>query len=129
MTTHEERIAELVKALRSGEYRQGWDALRQADSYCFSGVACDVSRLGEWDGSEDGYEWSYRIKGSLSNNTLSLPLEVMNYYGWSDPDAKLTVTQRFGDSTDLVDLNDNGFSFDEIADLIEAGLVEMADRN
>jgi len=39
-----------VEALRSGEYKQGQGALRDArdNTWCCLGVLCEVSGLGEW---------------------------------------------------------------------------------
>lgn len=126
MTIHEERRAELVVALRSGVYKQGTGTLHPGDAYCPLGVACEISKLGEWE-NEWRYSKNYRIEGSLYGNSYLLPLEVVEYYGWSDPGAKLTVPQRDGQFPNLAHLNDNGSTFSQIADVIEAGLVEEAD--
>jgi hypothetical protein len=100
---------EWVKALRSGKYKQAKNVLYEADrnAFCCLGVACDISGLPpeKWHGNE------YTV----------LPLEVQE---------KLNLSSKYGcfqeDTTSsrinsLVNLNDNlGYSFDQIADIIEA---------
>lgn len=48
-----------IRALESGEYKQGRDKLfyPEEKSYCCLGVACDVSGLGEWK------EMEYIVQG------------------------------------------------------------------
>lgn len=121
-TLHERRRAKLVAALRSVKYKQGRDRLRSGDDYCCHGVACDVSKLGRWEKGPGARDYSYDADGDMSQ--FRLPSMVMKHYGWSDPDGRLTVRQRDGYFPDLTDLNDRGFTFSQIADLIEAGLVE-----
>lgn len=128
MTIYKERVAKLVAALRSGAYKQEIGVLHLEDAYCVLGVACEISNLGRWEGA-GGSPQGYRIEGlSSGGNPYGPPPKVMDYYGWSTPGADLTVPLD-GRPTSLADLNDSGFTFEEIADLIEAGLVEEGGRS
>lgn len=82
-----------VAALRSGEYKQGRNRLKWAGRYCCLGVLCEVA--GITHGSRDG----------------SLP-------------GDFAIKQKIGDhQSRLQEMNDDdGKSFAEIADYIEAKL-------
>ena len=100
--------AELVKALRSGKYRQTQNSLRSGGSFCCLGVACDISGLGEWHIKE--YLYIYLKK------TERLPKEVMKYYGFKNI---VGAFFRDGHKDSLMGLNDIGVSFEKIASIIE----------
>lgn len=116
----------LLPALRSGTYRQGRNFLRltrrddNAKLYCCLGVACDLYDPLAWD--SDNY-----FNGEV--DTL-LPVRVQGFYGLNDSgDFEIAdptrVPQRFKDMASLgslVELNDNGTPFDEIAAFIEWAL-------
>lgn len=102
-----ERAMELVAALRSGKYQQAKWKLRNGNAFCCLGVACDISRLGEWDKKGD-----YHISTRYSNSVL--PDDVQAWFGFK------TNTGTFSNDTCLTEMNDNGKSFAEIADFIEA---------
>lgn len=101
-----------LTALRSGDYRQTKGKLRSFrndyfdDGYCCLGVLCDISGKGEWNGDyykmmiEDGYSHSSEIK---------LP---------GLDEFEMTPDQQ----SDLINMNDDGKSFLEIADWIEENL-------
>jgi hypothetical protein len=92
-----------VVALRSGKYKQGREYLRTklsdgSYSYCCLGVLCDI---------KDDYIWKNYDYGYIESpgfNTLEW--EKLEY----------STAQK------LADMNDNGASFGEIADWIEANL-------
>lgn len=98
-----------VAALRSGDYRQGRGTLRSsADEYCCLGVLCDLAvKDGILDqpdrGPYRGSPWSY------GGNSGYPPVGVDYWVG----------ALRMGT---LVDMNDTGVPFSEIADYIEANL-------
>ena len=96
---------ELVKALRSGEYQQAHKKLRVADSFCCLGVACDISGLGKWNS-----------RNLYLETRDTLPKRVMDYYGFVDNVGGFTDFTR---QTSLMEINDNGISFNRIADVIE----------
>jgi hypothetical protein len=100
---------EWVKALRSGEYKQGRAQLRsKKDKFCCLGVLCDVyvkeTKKGRWIVDEDG-DKGFNFK---SQNTLP-PRSVER---WASLDAC--------SSGDFVDFNDSDRqSFKTIANYIE----------
>lgn len=111
-----------TKALRSGRYLQGTDALRRVGMYthderfCCLGVLCDILSPAGWDEScirtdDDGNypaRW-FSYKGASSAENLPPPLR-----------AELDIAgeaQSF-----LIAMNDDGDNFKQIADWIEANL-------
>jgi hypothetical protein len=95
-----------VEALRSGRYEQGAGKLRYNDSFCCLGVACHLSA--------DELELEVKVVDGLykyNDNGGYLPIAVKEWLG---------ITE--GLMLDLVDMNDNGRSFDEIANQIEENL-------
>jgi hypothetical protein len=130
-----ERKAQFLAALRSGDYEQGTHSLRPGvaigdEKWCCLGVASDLfvkAGLGEWEG---GY---CNIFGGSREGAI-MPIEVGK---WLTGSPLSTLQVRVTDEilkrpafddylrTDTVavdTLNDNGFSFEEIADLIEEQL-------
>jgi hypothetical protein len=117
-----------VDALRSGNYRQGIGRLRCADTYCCLGVLCDL-----YDRDQGGPGWDDGDQNYLRCGAF-LPREVARWAGiiTDDPDcfAPNEVIQTEFNVTlpdhtirgSLTDANDSGFSFLEIADLIEQNL-------
>ena len=95
-----------VAALRSGDYEQGARALRsQKKHFCCLGVACDLIDSTAWE---------------------SLPGDRLHYWkGW-----RAALPERTAQAIDLdenaqgtlIELNDTGSSFTEIADWIEKNL-------
>ena len=49
--------AEWVKALRSGEYKQGGGALHRGDHFCCLGVLCDIAIDDYWVLDELDRDW------------------------------------------------------------------------
>ena len=95
---------EWVKALRSGEYKQGRGVLRsKEDEYCCLGVLCDVLGV-QWKKKEEYWEANNRV-GSLSRK-IRRETEM-------EP-AKELVLQYLND--------EEGKSFPEIANYIEENL-------
>jgi len=101
-----------VKALRSGKYKQTRGVLQDQDGYCCLGVACEVLIP---DRTKEVYEMEgitpqYLLRGNMPGEQRFAP-------DWLDE-----VDGDFGDKTrhQLTELNDTlGFSFDEIADILE----------
>ena len=96
-----------LKALRGGEYRQGTDALRRENEYCCLGVLCDINGV-RWIRPEPGLS-SWRVVRAWYTGLPSPAM--MRKYGLSKDVA-----------TELAGRNDDGFTFAEIADWIEANL-------
>lgn len=99
--------AKWVEALRSGKYQQGKLSLRTttkaADKFCCLGVLCDVVQPESWHRTTAGWF----NDGSQSQ----LPYELRIALGIK------SVTQ-----VHLIDMNDTGARFSEIADYIEENL-------
>jgi hypothetical protein len=85
--------AKWIGALRSGEYKQGRGKFEHEDKYCCLGVLCVVGGIKPIDGDGIG-NWSFTID-AIGNS---------------------------GDPHVLASMNDEGKSFTEIADYIEANL-------
>ncbi len=108
---------EWVKALRSGKYNQATAVLSDGDSYCCLGVLCEISGVSDFK-----YESEFDIVTYLGEGE-TLPKKVMEFAGLRtcDGQTKNTVHPEDGKSTSiyLTELNDNGKTFDEIADIID----------
>jgi hypothetical protein len=108
-----------IAALRSGEYRQTQEALKDSDGgLCCLGVLCNLHR-----GAVPGHEWESETYLEEAEN---LPDEVAEWAGMKyrpgEGDAgNLPVRVRLtaGSGAHLAVLNDVGASFSEIADVIE----------
>ena len=118
----EQARAKLVEALRSGKYVQAMDSLRSVDGkrYCCLGVACDLYRehgLVDWHLESN----SWRFLGEKH----VLPERVRRWLGFkhSGVGLKNTIEVNGRDLDSLMDMNDAGRSFAEIADFIEEGDV------
>jgi hypothetical protein len=111
----------LVGELRSGRYRQTIGRLREihpmVEGYCCLGVACDISGLGEWEGGE------FKVFDESNFSEVLLPYSVLKWLGWKTARGLLNVRGQGNRELSLIELNDEGLSFDQIADVIEAGLV------
>lgn len=115
----------LVEALRSGEYKQGRYALRVEDRFCCLGVASDLCPTGEWEKSrtEPGL-FVYAAAGYREHNYLAprvalwLGASLTGHF-----DSTPVLRNRFPaleyGQTELSQLNDSGWTFEEIADFIE----------
>lgn len=119
MTMNPEVKAKWLQALRSGEYQQGQLNLRRktkdAVQFCCLGVLCDVSQQGKWS------HRSYRVGEESLCSTL--PPSIRK---WAGINTELTDKDNWphDDSAEacLIQMNDNGKSFVEIADWIERNL-------
>lgn len=118
---------ELVAALRSGKYAQTTGRLKDIDGgYCCLGVACDISKVGKWASENETIAGTYYL-----DCDTDLPLKVREYFGFHSASgliANLTEDIEIIDEDDedniivgdnLIDLNDNGATFNQIADIIE----------
>lgn len=110
-----------IEALRSGRYKQGQGSLRDHDEYCCLGVLCDLAEQAGIVKSNSITGWSF-IYSSLvdrfDESDLNLPIAVMNWAG---------IDLNYGVEIDvagklLSNRNDQGDSFDVIADVIEVNL-------
>lgn len=108
---------EWVAALRSGEFEQvtGW--LSKDGRYCCLGVGCEVFRRqtgrGRWGiGSEERIPFRVDIEEEVG----ALPAAVRDWLGLSGREGQISAPWI----ASLAALNDDGATFDQIADLIES---------
>ena len=105
-----------VDALRSGEYEQTTNLLRDDKGFCCLGVLCDISGLGEWKRDENG-NYTFHVPGSVE----------YTFPPYAVDDALGVIARYIGLNSDinalmLSSLNDTGKTFPEIADEIERRL-------
>lgn len=115
---NKDRLRMWVRALRSGQYQQGKNFLRKDNRYCCLGVAMDLALA---NGVKcDNPDWG---------KTALLPPQVIDWFGL---DGGATGSRGLNDRLTRAsnrmpsDMNDNGTSFNEIADQLELhyGLLE-----
>lgn len=92
------------------KYVQTAGTLRDSNGHCCLGVLCDLHS------QETGNEWG--IDTYLGDN-LILPGPVMEWAGLTQSNPTVRTAQ-FGHP--LASLNDRGFKFEELADLIDKDL-------
>lgn len=92
-----------IQALRSGEYRQAPGHLKDSDGYCCLGVLCEISGLD-----------TFSVHNTYLGQTASLPDEVREWGGLHSNNG--TIQEH---SANLAALNDSGYPFAWIADIIE----------
>jgi len=108
---------QLVTALRSGKYLQGFNVLRSDEThFCCLGVACNIFIPEKWE--HDANCGTYEIE----NSKAILPESLREKLNWATHNGE-TIIYNDGEGFCLSELNDNCFTFDQIADIIEAGLV------
>lgn len=130
-----------VAALRSGDWTQCQNALRkQADgqySFCCLGVACELSKLGNWLDDDGLFQdsthiamWKEEMKHfeeSPPDDDYAEPPDAPKEEEFTSPDVQRWLGLREkdgtfvldGEKTSLADQNDKGKTFSEIADIIE----------
>ena len=99
-----------IEALRSGEYKQGLEALRNGDRYCCLGVLCDL--YAREHPSEPQWELRSDDQHYFLGEEVELPDKVREWVGLEHGDGSVEIN-------DLVVMNDTGRSFDYIANFIE----------
>lgn len=112
-----------TKALRSGEYTQGKSVLRRDDKFCCLGVACDLYSKEHPEYPVRDYKDSYTYGPNAIN--LVLPTEVQEWlfeyttqHDGHNP-AFTIVSDTDSQCISLAELNDSGFTFSQIADVID----------
>lgn len=102
-----------VEALRSGKYKQGRHSLREGNCYCCLGVLTDLYAKKhnlKWEGRGPG-----RSQRCFLGCLATLPMAVVEWAGTASDNPSVADKQ-------LTTLNDEGVSFEDIADLIEEAL-------
>jgi hypothetical protein len=120
-----------VNALRSGEYNQGGEKLRGANGYCCLGVLCDIYV------KEHNKEWEFVSVDEYSDENNPYPMDYWYFDGeseflpesvreWAELNLRNPILRVEDEEDEFVDevanINDSGYSFSTIADLIEAQL-------
>ncbi|SRR6266496_2435950 len=121
-----------VNALRSGEYEQARRKLSVDGKYCCLGVLCDLaSKNGvPLDVEERNYldpnaptvEEANKTLKAFDGESTVLPSSVIGWARLSDEEYNPQVLKEYYDGSEelcLAALNDTGFTFDQIADIIE----------
>lgn len=110
-----------LAALRSGEYAQGRSALRVNDTFCCLGVLCDVvhkeTGLGEWTQREfllDPDTKVFAVEDSRELHYLPMKVQEVTELFMSNPFFTMDGTPDH-----LSHMNDQGKTFEEIANVIE----------
>lgn len=122
--------AKWLEALRSGEYKQARHTLRSCNGgFCCLGVLSDVYRKevgGSWEWAyDDDTAYSIVNKNQDDYATVELPNCIKH---WAEVDAcnpQVHLKNLNDDNPgfiSLAELNDEGKTFNEIADLIEKQL-------
>lgn len=106
-----------LTALRSGEYAQGSMRLQRSDNtFCCLGVLCDLAvKAGVIAEPVQELNNGSYMYGSVQNSAF-LPREVAQ---WADVDRWGQLRDGPDTSHDLASMNDNGATFEAIADVIE----------
>jgi hypothetical protein len=114
-----------VEALRSGKYKQGKAYLRKGDKYCCLGVACELA-------IESGVKVLVdKIDNNThyyNNKTKKLPREVTDWLGLKTDIGEFDRTEQYVYNNSLTNLNDNGKTFNDIADIIESEPEGLFDK-
>lgn len=104
----------LVRALRSGKYKQGEGHLNRHDSFCCLGVLCD---LAEKSGIVKS-DYDYNVT-TYDNKSCTLPQSVQE---WSGIHTELGIFDKSSTRSkfkSLAEMNDNNVPFKTIANFIE----------
>lgn len=122
-----------LRRLRSGKYKQAVGKLKTKDGCCL-GVLTDLYREkvgGVWKSNPNGsgeHCFYYDPKNDPSNREGGvLPAAVMEWAGLNKNNPQVFILATNGEKTQkelrtLSSVNDNGFGFKQIADLIEKNL-------
>jgi hypothetical protein len=114
---NKELKARWVAALRSGKYAQGQGYLRVGDNFCCLGVLCDIIDSKGWTPNTSPYDGSQWLVDSIhwwwsdgdGCAAGALPVKVLNRINLFDEQEEFV----------LMDMNDSGKTFEEIALYIE----------
>lgn len=105
------------EALRSNQYAQTKDALKNSKGYCCLGVLCDLylkEKGLEWT---EGFGWEYSCLGEGE----TLPGEVQDWAELPSENPRVYTDGLYGLGADTLGrLNDLGATFPEIAQVIES---------
>ena len=100
-----------IKALRSGKYKQGTGSLKTKEGkYCCLGVLCEITK------KEHGFKNYLTMTNGEGSINSTLPIKIVPFTGMKSTSGELKFKGRY---ERLSALNDDGVSFEEIADIIQ----------
>lgn len=110
-------------ALRSGEYNQGYNALRTEkdgrERYCCLGVLCDLAM-------KNGVLMTLSLNGEYDGMGAYLPEAVTDWSGVRKCSPEVNIFRSNRDTKlTLSCLNDSKTSFEDIAKLIETNIENL----
>jgi hypothetical protein len=112
MKINKKEFTKWITALRNGKYKQGIGRLQGEDGFCCVGVACnELIKRPNKDAA--GYLLGYFVE----HQSDKIPK-------WLD--YVLNDFDRVHDTLGLPTLNDSGYTFNEIADLLELTYIHKA---
>jgi len=107
-----------LHALRSDKFKQGRDYLHKDGKHCCLGVLCELA-------VDAGVIDSFKAEGRPTiyggYDEATLPQEVQDWAGLTE-DIPVVSVEIDDEEQHLASLNDNGWTFKEIADVIEKEL-------
>lgn len=110
-----------VAALRSEEYTQTQNYLRDDDGMCCLGVLCDLYKSedlsAEWEQGDDCSVYAYTIDATDDWEEELPPFEVCKWAGLRTREGHVNPNDSC--SQCLSALNDSGYTFAQLADIIE----------
>lgn len=115
---------EWLKALRSGEYKQGDGCLKSGDEFCCLGILSDIYA------KEKSLQWRPEFFNAAKDDSedkfiyerAAIPRAfVCEWAELSEPNPKIKPI-KVGAPDSLAAMNDAGYTFNEIADVIEEQL-------
>lgn len=111
-----------TEALRSKKYEQGTGTLCSGGRYCCLGVLCELAVEAGVVNKNDQQQFDYALYGQEDEQYVC-PAEVIEWAGLhGDCGVQKTAKLDGFDSPSLANLNDRNWTFDEIADVIEANV-------
>ena len=108
-----------VEALRSGEYEQGINALKNGNKYCCLGVLCEISGISRFI---SGY---YLGESTCLSSPVMLECGIRHPLGVPCDGADVHIHINGVRYDSLMSANDNGAPFSEIADWIETNYEKL----
>ena len=113
---------EWAKLLRSGKYKQGQKKLKDNDTYCCLGVAADAFGPGKWSDDPNGklgHDYTYTLNDRVFRDAISLPAILHEYFGMNSVGGFISTCGIRVTNDSLVTLNDTGYTFVQIAEILE----------
>ncbi len=128
MTQTKSPLALWLEALRSGEFTQTKSVMHSREGgYCCLGVGCEVFKrttgIGEWVPEDWRASLGFKDDPETTGSVSYLTPTVKQWLGMdsSDPGffGEVVAEKDYGEVMTASSLNDAGFTFSQIADLIE----------